>query len=419
MSTTDGDPTPLPPTPLPPTQLPLTDVRILAVEQYGAGPFGTLHLAELGAEVIKVEDPHAGGDVGRYVPPFQDGEDSLFFESLNRNKRSVSLDLRNPAGREVFGDLVRVCDAVYSNLRGDGPARLGLRYADLREHNPRIVCCSLSGFGTDGPRAAEPAYDFMVQALAGWMSITGEPDSPPVKAGPSVVDFASGFAAALALVAGVHAARRDGVGRDCDVSMFEVALSMLSYQATWHLTRGYEPVRTPDSAHPSIVPFQNLPTSDGWVVVCCPKQKFYEALCDVLGRPDLATNDDYADFAARYAHRDALVAELRAEMRRRPTAAWVRDLTAAGVPVAPVNTVAEALRDPQAQAREAVVTVDHPGFGPVGHVRSPVRAGDPPAAQRHAPERGEDTARVVTELLGYAPQRREELAAEGAFGAPE
>src|SRR5687768_15452086 len=189
---------------------PLDDVRIIAVEQYGAGPFGTLQLADLGADIIKVEDPRTGGDVGRSVPPFAEGEDSLFFEAFNRGKRSISLDLTNDRGRAVFEDLVRGADAVFSNLRGDATERLRLRYADLAPVNPRIVCCALTAFALDGPRASEPGYDYLIQGLAGWMSLTGEPDAPPTKTGPSVVDFAAGLNAALALVAAVHAARRDG-----------------------------------------------------------------------------------------------------------------------------------------------------------------------------------------------------------------
>ena len=191
---------------------PLADVRILGIEQYGAGPFGSMFLADLGAEVIKIEDPRVGGDVGRYVPPFAEGEDSLFFESFNRNKRSLSLDLSTTAGVKVFEDLVRVSDAVYSNLRGDVPAKMGLKYDSLKQINPAIVCCSLSGFGMTGPRSTEPGYDYILQGLAGWMSITGDPDGPPTKSGLSLVDYSGGLVAAVSLLTGLHAARRDGVG---------------------------------------------------------------------------------------------------------------------------------------------------------------------------------------------------------------
>ncbi len=239
--------------------LPLADVRILAVEQFGAGPWGTLQLADLGAEVIKIEDPAAGGDVGRYVPPFQEGEHSLFFETFNRNKKSLSLDLRHADARGVLEDLVRVSDVVYSNLRGDQPKRLRLTYDDLKTVNPRIVCCSLSGFGMTGPRASEGGYDYMMQGLAGWMSLTGDPDGPPTKSGLSLVDLSGGYASAIAVLAGLWRARRDGVGCDCDVSLFETALHELMYVGTWAASRGYTPPRRRNSAHPSIVPVPGLP----------------------------------------------------------------------------------------------------------------------------------------------------------------
>jgi crotonobetainyl-CoA:carnitine CoA-transferase CaiB-like acyl-CoA transferase len=199
--------------------LPLADVRVIAVEQFGAGPWATLQLADRGAQVIKIEDPTSGGDVGRYVPPFQEGEDSLFFETFNRGKRSVSLDLRHADARPVLEDLVRASDAVFSNLRGDQPRRLGLTYDQLRHVNRAIVCCSLSGFGMTGPRAAEGGYDYMMQGLAGWQMLTGDPDGPPTTSGLSLVDHSRRYAAAIALLSGVWRARRDGVGCDCDVSL--------------------------------------------------------------------------------------------------------------------------------------------------------------------------------------------------------
>jgi crotonobetainyl-CoA:carnitine CoA-transferase CaiB-like acyl-CoA transferase len=180
--------------------LPLAGIRVLAIEQFGAGPFSTLQLADLGAEVIKIEDPSSGGDIGRYVPPYQEADESLYFESLNRNKKSVSLDLRVPAGRAVFEDMVATADIVFSNLRGDQPKRLRITYDDLSELNPRIVCCSLSGFGNTGPRAAQGGYDYMMQGMAGWMAMTGEPDGPPTKSGLSLVDLSGGYLAAIAMV---------------------------------------------------------------------------------------------------------------------------------------------------------------------------------------------------------------------------
>jgi crotonobetainyl-CoA:carnitine CoA-transferase CaiB-like acyl-CoA transferase len=396
--------------------LPLADVRVVAVEQYGAGPWGTLQLADLGAEVIKIEDPSSRGDVGRYVPPFQDGEDSLFFETFNRNKRSVSLDLRHPQSRGVLEDLVRVSDVVYSNLRGDQPRKLGLTYDDLKGINPRIVCCSLSGFGMTGPRAAEAGYDYMMQGLAGWMSLTGAPDAPPTKSGLSLVDLSGGYVSTIAVLAGLMRARRDGVGCDCDVSLFETALAELVYVGTWVATRGYTPPRRHDSAHPSIVPFQNVATADGWIVVACPKQKFWELLCDAIGRPELVADERFADLAARDRNRGELLPVLEETFRTRTSAEWLDVLADAGVPSAAVNDVADALAEPQAQARGDVVEVEHPRLGRVRQIASPLRLSGPPAPLRRAPFRGEHTDRVLVEVCGYEPERVRALADAGVFG---
>ena len=298
---------------------PLADVRVLALEQYGAGPWSTLQLADLGAEVIKIEDPASRGDVGRYVPPFQEGEDSLFFETFNRNKKSISLDLRVPESRPVFEDLVRNVDVVFSNLRGDQPVKLRITYDDLKEVNPRIVCCSLSGFGMTGPRASDGGYDYMMQALAGWMTITGEPGAPPTKSGLSLVDLSGGYVAAIAMLGALWRARRDGVGCDCDVSLFDTALAELCYVGTWVATEGYTPERRRNSAHPSIVPFQNFETADGWIVVSCPKEKFWQRLCDAIERPELRDDPLFVDFAARSQNAERLLGILEPLFRDRST----------------------------------------------------------------------------------------------------
>ncbi len=401
--------------------LPLGDVRIVSVEQYGAGPWGTLQLADLGAEIIKIEDPAAGGDVGRYVPPFQEGEDSLFFETFNRGKKSVSLDLRHPAARGVLHDLVRVCDGVYSNLRGDQPVKLGLTYEQLREVNPRVVCCSLSGFGMTGPRASEGGYDYMMQGLVGWQTLTGEPDGPPTKSGLSLVDLSGGYASAIAMLAGILRARREGVGCDCDVSLFETALHELMYIGPWAATHGYVPPRRRNSAHPSIVPFQNFQTADGWIVIGGVKQDAWERLCDVIGRPDLNADERFATRAARDTHRDELLPVLEAAFAARTTDEWIVELVAARVPASRVNTVAEALVDPQTVAREDIVEHDHPTLGRVRSIRTPLRlAADGERLEREperGPHRGEHTAEILEGLCGYPPERVRELAAAGVFGA--
>jgi crotonobetainyl-CoA:carnitine CoA-transferase CaiB-like acyl-CoA transferase len=398
---------------------PLSDVRIIALEQYGAGPFGSMHLADLGAEVIKIEDPSVGGDVGRYVPPFQQDDASLFFETFNRNKRSLELDLRNAAGRRVFEDLVRSADVVYSNLRGDVPAKLHIRYNDLRHLNPKIVCCSLSGFGMTGPRSSQPGYDYILQALAGWMAVTGEPGGPPEKTGLSLVDYSGGYVAITALLAALHAARRDGVGTDCDVSLYDTAVSLLNYLATWNLTEGYEPARTVHSAHPSLVPFQNFETADGWIVVGCAKEKFWHRLVDAIDLPELRADPRFDTFSARNENRSSLLSMIGARLMERSVDTWLEVLGSAGVPCARINTVGEALVDSQVTARDLIVETDHPIFGRIRQVASPVRVGPPGSdhgSYRRAPLRNEDADYVLSEVLAYDQDRVTRFAQAGAFG---
>jgi crotonobetainyl-CoA:carnitine CoA-transferase CaiB-like acyl-CoA transferase len=392
---------------------PLGDLRILAVEQYGAGPFGSLQLADLGAEVIRIETP--AGDVGRGIHPYAEEGDSLFHEAFNRNKRGVVLELGSSAGRRVFEDLVARSDVVYSNLRGDVVEKLGLRYEDLAPINPLIVCCSLSGFGLTGPRRAEPALDYMIQGLCGWMELTGEPDGPPTKSGLSMVDFASGLAASASILAGVHAARRDGHGCDCDVSLFDTAMSMLNYVATWQLSRGHVVERQAMSAHPTLTPFQMFETSDGWIVAGGSIEKFWRATAVALGRDDLIRDPRFVDFPARRANRNALQSELGAVFALETTQHWVGELTRHGVPCAPVNTVAQALDDPQAEARHSIVETLHPRFGTVKSVAAAVRAGPLRTEHLRAPFHGEHTRAVLAEICGYSTDEIDGLLRAGVI----
>mgnify|MGYP003325240328 FL=1 len=394
---------------------PLEDIRILSLEQYGAGPFGSLHLADLGAEVIKVEDPRVGGDVGRYVPPYSKGEDSLFFEAFNRNKKSISIDMNTPEGRSVFEDLVKVCDVVYSNLRGDVPAKMKITYNDLKHLNPKIVCVSLTGFGMTGPRSSEPGYDYILQGLGGWMDLTGEPDGPPTKSGLSMVDFSGGFIAAISLLAGVHAARRDGVGMDCDLSLYDAAISMLTYPAVWHMNAGFEPVRTHHSAHPSLVPFQAFEASDGWLIVGCAKEKFWQRLAVVIGRPEWATDPRFATFADRQKNSKELLSLLEEIFRTRTVNEWLADLYPASIPCGPINNVAQALVEPHTLARNLIFESEHPVWGSVKQLASPVRVGDAAIPHHRAPLRGEHL-QEITNLLGYNEEKIISLRNAGAFG---
>jgi crotonobetainyl-CoA:carnitine CoA-transferase CaiB-like acyl-CoA transferase len=395
---------------------PLGGLRILAVSQFGAGPFGTQVLADLGAEVIKIEDPGVGGDVARSVPPTEIPGDSLYFQSFNRGKKSVTLDLNHPEGRPVLHDLVRVSHAVYNNLRGDLPDKLGLTYEALGAVNPRIVCCSLSGYGRTGPLAAEPGYDYLIQGHAGWMSVTGEPDGPPSKCGVSVVDFAGGYVSMLALMVGLWDAQRTGRGRDLDVSLLDTAVSMLSYFASWALNRGWEPQRVADSGHQTLVPSQNFPTRDGWIVVFCAKEKFWERLVDAMDLGHLRADPRFATFADRLRHKEALLAVLTPRFRERTTAEWLARLRGR-VPCAPVNTVRQALEDEQVRARDMIVEVAHPVWGPIRETATPIKTDGVIARPAPAPALGEHTETVLGGLLGYSPAKIAVLRASGALGA--
>jgi crotonobetainyl-CoA:carnitine CoA-transferase CaiB-like acyl-CoA transferase len=394
---------------------PLENVRILALSQFGAGPFGTQVLADLGAEIIKIEDPEVGGDVSRYVPPYLAEQDSLYFQSFNRGKKSVTINLRHPDGQGVFRDLVRVSDAVFNNVRGDQPDKLGLTYAALRDVNPRIVCCSLSGFGSTGPRAAEPGYDYLIQGYAGYMAVTGEPDGPPGKCGVSVIDFAGGYAAMLALMVALFDAQRTGVGREVEVSLMDTAVSMLSYFATWTLNRDWTAGRTSDSGHQTLVPAQNFPTEDGWIVIFCAKEKFWTRLVEIMGLPELARDPRFASFPDRLRHKEALIPLLRERFRTRSTHEWLA-LLRGHVPCAPVNSVSEALEDEQVLAREMIIDVEHPHFGTIREVATPIKTEGVLARPAPAPRLGEHTDSILRDVLSYGDRTIAALRSKGAIG---
>ncbi|MFP6595659.1 MAG: CoA transferase [Dehalococcoidia bacterium] len=398
-----------------PTRPPLEGIRILAISQFGAGPFGTTVLSDMGAEVIKIEDPGVGGDVARYVPPFASDQDSLYFQAFNRGKKSITLNLRTKSGMVVLHDLVKVSDGVYNNLRGDLPAKLGLDYKALGKFNEKVVCCSLSGFGSTGPRASEPGYDHLIQAYAGYMSITGEPDAPPAKCGVSIIDFAGGYASVLGLMIGLFDAQRTGIGRNVDVSLLDTGIAMLSYFASWTMNRDWEPTRQAASSHQSLLPSQNFRTRDGWIVVFCAKEKFYENLVVAMGRPELATDPRFSNFSGRLENRDLIIPELEKEFAKRDTADWLERLRGS-VPCAPVNSVAEALQDQQVLARKLILEVEHPKYGTIRQVGSPIKMDGVIKHPTPGPALGQHTEEVMAEVLGYSDERVSSLRAEGAFG---
>lgn len=395
--------------------LPLAGIRVLAVEQYGAGPAGSVYLADLGAEVIKIENLREGGDVGRRVGPhFFGPDDSQFYQTFNRNKRSVALDLRSEEGMAVFRDLVRTADGVIDNLRGDLPGKLGLDYAALAECNPRIVCSHLSAYGREGSRASWPGYDYLMQAEAGHMSLTGDPDGAPERYGLSVVDLMTGLAASFALLAGIHSARATGRGRDLDTSLFDLALFNLNYPGTWYLNAGAVQGREKRSAHPSLVPSQLYRTRDGWIFVMCNKEKFWTLLAEELGHPEWATDPRYAEFPARLERRDAITVMLDEAFSRDTTAAWLAKLNGK-VPVAPVNDVAQALDNPFVAERGGVADFVYPDGRTARLLANPIRCQDADPPRRAAPALGADTDALLGEL-GYDEERIGDLRARRAIG---
>jgi crotonobetainyl-CoA:carnitine CoA-transferase CaiB-like acyl-CoA transferase len=397
--------------------MPLANVRVVSVEQFGAGPFATLILADQGAEVIKVEDPGTDGDVARRVPPLARGGDSLYFEYFNRGKKSIAIDLKSAAGREVFEKLVATADAVLSNVRGDQQQRLGLTYAQLAHTNPRIVCVALTAYGRGGDRAMLPGYDALIQAEAGWAAITGDPDGPPTKTGPSLVDYIGGLMAAVALLTGVIEARRTGSGRDIDTSLYDCALATIGYPATWFLSTGRPNPRVSLSAHPSIVPFQFFRTVDGYVAVACPKEKFFTALVRALGLAPLADDPRFSSFDVRERNRAALLAILEERFSSRRTNEWV-ELLRGRVPIAPVRRFDEALSVTELASRQMLSEYEHPSLGTVRSVGSPIRLHDRSPLYARGPRFREHNRSLLAEL-GYDGPEIVELAQRGAFGEQE
>lgn len=392
--------------------LPLDGLRILALTQLGAGPYAMSILGDLGAEIIKLEDPTTGGDEARNVPPHAEGGDSLYFQSLNRNARSLTLDLRSAEGRTIFHALVRRCDAVYANSRGDLPAKLGLDYASLREVNPRIVCCSLSGFGKTGPMRADPGYDYLLQAMAGFMSLTGEPEAPPAKSGVSVVDFSGGLMSAVGLLVGLLRARATGIGCDVDVSLLDTAISYLNYLAVWTLNRDFSPRRLPDSAHQTLVPSQGFPTRDGYVVIMCMKEKFWQRLAERMGLGHLLEDPRFRTFADRMQHRDELIPLLKEVFRTRSNDEWLERLRG-HVPIAPVYSVAEALAAEQVLARDMVIAYEHPTFGTLRQVGCPIKIDDVEPRYGPASRLGADSEDLLRGLLGMSAEQVADLRRRG------
>jgi crotonobetainyl-CoA:carnitine CoA-transferase CaiB-like acyl-CoA transferase len=373
--------------------LPLSGIKILSIEQYGAGPYGTMLLADLGAEVIKIEAPSLGGDVSRAVGPYMLGEgDSQFFQTFSRGKKSCALEIKTPEGRAQFEAMVAGADAVANNLRGDQPAKMKITYDDLKSINPKIVCAHLSAYGRDNDRATWPGYDYLMQAEAGLMSMTGEPDGPPARCGLSVVDFHTGSHLAIGLLAGIMGAMRTGMGCDIDVALFDTALHQMSYPATWYLNEGVEVGRLPRGAHPSIAPSQLFKTADGWLMLMCQTPKFWEIFCIRSKREDLMADARFATVPARRENLGTLTTVLDSHLMTQPTAHWIA-LLGGHVPVAPINDIGQALTSDHVRAIGMTDVVDHPMAkgGKLGMLASPIKVNGQRPLGKRAPRLGEMT----------------------------
>ena len=359
---------------------PLQGIRILSVEQFAAGPYGTMFLAEMGADLIKIENT-AGGDPARYTGPhfLAEGEGE-YFHTWNMGKQSVALDLKSASGRAAFRALAATADAVVNNLRGDLAAKLGLDYAALKSINPALVCLHISAYGRHNTRASWPGYDYLMQAESGLMSITGEPGGPPARYGASGIDYMTGMTGMVGLLSCLLSARQTGQGCDVDTCLFDVALHQLGYCGTWYLNHGDVTTRTERSSHFSLSPVQTFPTADGWIFVMCMTQKFWLNLADALGRLDLAEDPLFVTPHARFDNRQALSALLDAEFRKHGTEHWLACLTSL-LPVGPVYDIEQALESPFVAETGMVRPAPHPANPATRVLSNPLRInGERPSA---------------------------------------
>jgi crotonobetainyl-CoA:carnitine CoA-transferase CaiB-like acyl-CoA transferase len=379
--------------------LPLAGFRFLSAEQYGAGPYGTQFLAQLGAEVIKIEPPK-GGDTARHVGPhfLREGE-SVYFHAFNLNKKSLTLDLNSDEGKAIFHKLVAKSHGVANNLRGDLPARMGLTYDALKDINPAIVCAHLSAYGRDNMRAKWPGYDYLMQAEAGFCALTGDPDGEPQRMGLSIVDFMTGTMMAVGLLAALVDAQRSGLGRDVDLDLLSTAIHQTSYPALWYMNEGDVTERTPRSAHPSATPSQMFRSADGWMFVMCQLPKFWTLLTQKIDHAELATDPRFATEADRLANRAVLSDLLDGIFSTQPAAHW-QALLEGFVPIAPVNQLDQALDNPWLDTIGMTDIVQHPDRDEFKVLASPIRIDGKRLPNRAGPLLGADSDDILGDL-GY------------------
>jgi crotonobetainyl-CoA:carnitine CoA-transferase CaiB-like acyl-CoA transferase len=388
---------------------PLTGIRVLDLSRVLAGPWCTQTLADLGAEVIKIERPGAGDDTRSWGPPYardasgNDTAQSAYFLSANRGKKSVTVDMADPQGQHIIRALAEKCDVVVENFKVDGLQKYGLDYAALSALNPRLIYCSISGFGQTGPYRDRPGYDFMIQALGGLMSITGEPDNKPgggpVKVGVAVADLFSGLYASVAILAAVNGRNATGRGEHIDISLLDVQVAMLANQSLNYLTSGVSPTRL-GNAHPNIVPYEAFKTADGYIVLAVGNDSQFTRFCSLSGKPELSTDPRFATNPERVKHRAILVPIVAGLLQQQTTAWWLEHLNASGVPCGPVNTIAEVFADDHVQARGLKCDLPHAIAGTVPSVASPlVFGGVRQVSTQGPPVLGEHTGAVLQDLL--------------------
>jgi formyl-CoA transferase len=376
---------------------PLQGIRVLDLSRVLAGPYCTMVLGDLGADVIKVESPE-GDETRSWGPPFAEGE-SAYYLCVNRNKRSITVDFKTEEGRAVLQQLILQSDVLVENFRPGTLARFSLDFESATALNPSLIYCSISGFGQTGPLGDKPGYDFMIQAMGGLMSFTGEPDGEPMKVGVAVADLFAGQNAVIAILAALQARTLTGRGQQLDISLFDSQVGMLANVASNYLISGKLPKRY-GNAHANIVPYQSFQASDEWFVLAVGNDRQFEKFCEVIGNPGLANDPRFVSNATRVENRDELISILKPVLRTRSAGEWLSALDAAGIPCGPINTLDKVFAEPQVEDRKMRIEMDHPTIGKLPLVGSPLKFSETPVEYRLPPPRlGEHTRQILKKLI--------------------